>query len=68
MIRDLSLTERGNLETAFAACDEGARPLFLEDADGILRWVYWLSDAGKLAFQAEGITRWRVMLRFRQAL
>jgi hypothetical protein len=68
LIRDLTLAQRGDLEAAFTASDEGARPFFLEDADGILRWVYWLTDGGKLAFQAEGITRWRVTLQFREGL
>lgn len=67
-IRDLSHEERAALESAFAATDEGARPIFLDDADGVLRWVYWLPEGGKLAFQAEGRTRWRVLLRFREAL
>jgi hypothetical protein len=61
-------TDKTALETAFAATDEGARPIFVEDADGVLRWVYWMPDGAKLAFQAEGITRWRVLLRFREAL
>jgi hypothetical protein len=68
LIRDLTLAQRGDLEAAFSATDEGVRPFFLEDADGILRWVYWLTDGGKLAFQAEGITRWRVTLQFREGL
>jgi hypothetical protein len=68
LIRDLTLAQRGDLEAAFTATDEGVRPFFLEDADGILRWVYWLTDGGKLAFQAEGITRWRVTLQFREGL
>jgi hypothetical protein len=68
LIRDLTLAQRGDLEAAFTASDEGARPFFLEDADGIRRWVYWLTDGGKLAFQAEGITRWRVTLQFREGL
>jgi hypothetical protein len=67
-IRDLTLAQRGDLEAAFTASDEGARPFYLEDADGILRWVYWITDGGKLAFQAEGITRWRVTLNFREGL
>jgi hypothetical protein len=68
LIRDLTLAQRGDLEAAFSATDEGVRPFFLEDADGVLRWVYWLTDGGKLAFQAEGITRWRVTLQFREGL
>jgi hypothetical protein len=67
-IRDLLGTDKTALETAFAATDEGARPIFIEDADGVLRWVYWMPDGAKLAFQAEGVMRWRVLLRFREAL
>jgi len=68
LIRDLTLAQRGDLEAAFTASDEGARSFYLEDHDGILRWVYWITDGGKLPFQAEGITRWRVTLNFREGL
>lgn len=66
LIRDLTAGDRTAVEAAFADLRDGARPFYLLDADGVLRWIEWLRvDA---LFQAVPVARWDVTLEFQEVL
>jgi hypothetical protein len=64
--RGLSDADKATLDQAFRDTGGGAKHLFLDDADGVLRWVEWLDRA--LVFEPTTVGKWRVTLHFREVL
>jgi hypothetical protein len=64
--RGLSDADKATLDQAFRDTGGGAKHLFMQDADGVLRWVEWTDRA--LTFEPTTVGKWRVTLHFREAL
>lgn len=60
-------SERDVVDAAFAAAEDGAKPFYLTDVEGIARWVEWTNDAVSWAYVPAKENLWATTLVFVEA-